>query len=570
VPRRLLALLVLLGAAAVAAVAAAPAAGAHAALVGADPPASARLAAVPDRVTLTFSEDVAVSPGYLQVTDAHGARVDSGPAAPVDGDRSRLSVPLRPGLPPGSFLVSYAIVSADSHPVSGGYAFVVGSGPLLPASGGGSAGGPVLTTLLGVARFVAFAGLALLGGLVFVVAFWPAGRGDARTRRLLHAGWVLGLVGTAGSLLLQGPAAAGAGSAADPGLLAATLRTTYGRVLLLRLAAYAVLAVVCRRALRPVETVGERDRTWTENTGLLAGVALVAAYGGAGHASDGLQSTDAILADMIHLAAVSVWLGGLAVLLAGLLPAGTAADAARVLPTWSRLAFWAVAAVVATGGYQAWRSLGGISPLWTTGYGRILAVKVAAVLALLAVAGVSRRAVQRRATAPVAGRERELVLVGRYAEPARPPAPAAPDTRRLRRSVGAEVAIAAAVLALSAALVGAAPARPATGNPDRPQATLALAAGARATVRLDTGDRLAVSLRDAQGRPLRPRQVTLTVAVTARRLGPLPVALTATGPGDYRSAPVPLPHPATWTARLRVRTGDFDATVAGADLTLSN
>ena len=62
---------------------------------------------------------------------------------------------LRTGLGDGSYVVSYGVVSADSHPISGGYAFVVGSGPLTSASGvvaDGSGTDPVVGAVFALAR----------------------------------------------------------------------------------------------------------------------------------------------------------------------------------------------------------------------------------------------------------------------------------------------------------------------------------------------------------------------------------------------------------------------------------
>jgi copper transport protein len=442
-----------------AAVTTAAPAGAHADLVGTDPADSARLPAAPARVTLTFSEDVDLHPGYLHVIDVRGHRVDAGPAVHPGGDGTRVTVPLRAGLPAGSYLVSYGVVSDDSHPVSGGYGFVVGAGPLVTASGAISAGSgtdPVLGAAFALARWASFAGLALLGGLVFVTVFWPAGRTQPRTRILLRLGWTVGAVSSVAGLLLQGPYAAGAGpgSILSPSLLAATVSTAFGRILLLRLAAFGVLGVVCTRV------TGDRDRPdrariRDENVAMVAGLALVASFSGAGHAAAGIQTTVAMVTDMAHLTAMSIWLGGLVMLAGCLLPTGTADQLAAVLPRFSRAAFAAVTVLVITGLYQAWRNVGSIAAVWGTGYGRLLAVKVAAAAVLVGLGNLSRRAVHRRYGVPA------------LAAAAARPTPAAadepilgePTLRELRVSIGLEILIAAVVLALTAVLVATAPGR---------------------------------------------------------------------------------------------------------------
>src|SRR5262249_15546825 len=151
----------------------------------------------------------------------------------------------------------------------------------------------------------------------------------------------------------------------------------------------------------------------------VAGLVLLLTYAGTGHAVAGADPTLAMLADVLHLAAMAVWLGGLVMLLAGLLPLAGAAEVAVALPRFSRLAFGAVAVLVVTGVYRALGTVGAVAALWSTGYGRLLTVKVLAVSVLLTVADRSRRAVRRRGPAPGEAHPAP--------PPPAPPAPAPPQ-----------------------------------------------------------------------------------------------------------------------------------------------
>jgi hypothetical protein len=135
-------------------------------------PGSSRL---PDEVTLTFTEGVSLGAGYARVLDASGERVDTG-AASVEGDA--VVVPLRGDLPDDGYLVTYRVVSADSHPISGAFSFVVGDGELVPTDAAAGAGDtdPVVGAVLPAARWLGFAGLSLAIGVpVLLLAAWPAG-----------------------------------------------------------------------------------------------------------------------------------------------------------------------------------------------------------------------------------------------------------------------------------------------------------------------------------------------------------------------------------------------------------
>lgn len=88
--------------------------------------------ASPAQVDMTFTQQVQrISGSYaIAVMDRAGAAVTSGPAVINDQDRSKMSVALRPNLPPGRYLVNWKNVSdADGDPFSGAFAFYVAVQP---------------------------------------------------------------------------------------------------------------------------------------------------------------------------------------------------------------------------------------------------------------------------------------------------------------------------------------------------------------------------------------------------------------------------------------------------------
>jgi copper transport protein len=281
-----------------------------------------------------------------------------------------------------------------------------------------------------------------------------AGHGlDARDRRTGDVAVTLA------SVVLHGATAAGLrlGEALDLDVFRATLTTRYGAVAAIRIGLLVVLLVLLAAALRQAgrgaaERAGRTPR-WIRVTlppllaGLLATVSLT------GHAGTGAAAPVGLTADVLHLAAVSVWLGGLAALVTAVLPRRDPGELGQVLPRFSQLAFGAVAVVVSTGLVQTWRQVGAVDQLLWTDYGRLLLAKVTLVVLLVAAGAVSRSTVQHR-------------LVATSALAARAEGPGAarldPDlatVARLRRSVLVELAIAVAILALTAALVTTNPAR---------------------------------------------------------------------------------------------------------------
>ncbi|MFI7014290.1 copper resistance CopC/CopD family protein [Streptomyces sp. NPDC050164] len=414
----------LLLAAACALLAGAGPASAHAAVTGSDPAQGAVVDKAPARISLTFSEQVAMSGDSLRVLDPEGKRVDAGEPSNVSG--TTYAVRLHSGLPDGTYTVAYQVVSADSHPVAGAYTFSVGAPSKTSVTVSGQAADDgVVGWLYGFGRYVSYAGfIVMAGGAAFVLACWPRGCGVRPVQRFVVSGWLALTAATLALLLLRG-SFTGSGKVADIfdlSLLGQVLQTKTGAALvsrLLLLAAAALFIAVLFGAYDKREDPQEkRDLTF----GLAIGGGVVAAglaasWAMSEHASVGLQAGIAMPVDVVHLLAVAGWLGGLGALLVALYraPADAPVDASAVR-RFSRLAFGSVLALIATGTYQSWRQLGSWSAFTDTRYGQLLLAKIALVAVLVGVAWVSRRWTGRLAETVPAAAEREKARVGAGAE----------------------------------------------------------------------------------------------------------------------------------------------------------
>ncbi|MFJ7151203.1 copper resistance CopC/CopD family protein [Streptomyces sp. NPDC100445] len=374
-------------------------AAAHAALTGSDPAQGVVADKAPTQVSLTFSEKVAMNDDSLRVLDPRGKPVQTGSPANISG--TTYAVRLRGGLAKGTYTVTYQVVSADSHPVSGAYTFSVGApSPTVVQGTGPTAGGGVVGALYAFGRYVSYAGfIVLAGGAAFVLACWQRGAGVRALQRLVAGGWVTLTAATLWLLLLRGSYTT-SGKLADVfdlGLLGQVLQTKTGAALVSRLlllaAAALFVAVLFGTYTRREELREKRDLTF----GLAVGGGVVAAglassWAMAEHASTGLQPGIAMPVDVVHLLAVAAWLGGLTALLVALYraPAETPVGATAVR-RFSRVALGSVVALVATGVYQSWRQLGSWSAFTDTRYGQLLLIKIGLVALLVALAAASRR-----------------------------------------------------------------------------------------------------------------------------------------------------------------------------------
>jgi copper resistance protein C len=98
---------------------------AHAFLDKAVPGVGATVSGSPSELELHFSQDIV--PAFSGVTLAAdgGGPIPAGKATLDPGSQSTLHVRLGHALKPGTYVVSWHVVSVDTHPTSGTYKFTV-------------------------------------------------------------------------------------------------------------------------------------------------------------------------------------------------------------------------------------------------------------------------------------------------------------------------------------------------------------------------------------------------------------------------------------------------------------
>jgi copper transport protein len=258
-----------------------------------------------------------------------------------------------------------------------------------------------------------------------------------------------------------------------------------------------------------------------------------------------------VLVDALHLTSMIVWLGGLAVLLAVAISgrrteAGTddAAELAELsggLPIFSRVALACVCTLAVTGTIQAWREIGALDAVTSTRYGQLVLIKVALFTGLVGLGYLARRVL----AAPAGG------WGALY---------------RLRRTLLVEVAVGAAVLAVTGVLISQPPGKVAlAADRARPRSTtVEVSAGSRAVVGVDPGvhGTVVITVRLNGGSP--GSKVSATASLPAKQLGPIPVPLKAVGTNSYSGSGVVLPAAGMWQVSVTVQTSQFDSTTAVA------
>jgi copper transport protein len=569
------------------AVFAAPAGG-HASLESSTPARGAALDAPPRELVLRFTEPVEIALGAVHVRDASGREVQQGAAFHPGGESRAVAVRLPGDLPDGGYTATYRVVSADSHPISGGFVFGVGEGGVASAPSVGAllpdhGAGAVTSTAFAAVRGVQFGAITLAGGaLAVLVLVWlpalaalalpdPRWRSAseafaARWRRILLAAAGAGLLSALLGLPLQAATAEGSTFWAGLGGAGEVLGTRFGTVW--GLGALAWLAVLglagaskaTAPAVRPA-TVGAtgvavpRSGPWALALALpLLWLVMLPAL--AGHAS--VQEPVAVLlpANVLHVLAASAWIGGIAVLLLAL-PAATRrldpADRTALLTAavgrFSTLALISVAALLAGGIAQSLLQLNAPGDLLDTAYGRAILVKSSLVAALLCLGALNRR--------------RTLPALDRAAAAGAPPGRAG---AALRGALRAELALGAAALATTGALAGYAPAG--TTGPFSDSAALG-SARAELTVSpaLAGPNEVRLAFFDRADKPWHgAKQLDAQAALPARGIAPIELQPRREGPGVYVVDAARLAPAGDWKLTIAVRVSEFDEARAEFDV----
>ncbi|HEY6729521.1 MAG TPA: copper resistance protein CopC [Solirubrobacterales bacterium] len=545
------------------------AASAHATLEGTAPERGATVKQEPDAVTFRFSEPVEGNFGAVRVYDAEGERVDEGDAYHSDGEGSSLGVNLKPGLPDGSYTATYRVVSADGHIVSGGYVFSIGKAGRAPEEtvaelvAAGSAG-TVNGIGIGISRGVQYAALAVaLGAIAFLLLAWlPALRSLAaagapwdrasgafgrRLRFVLIVAAIAGVVSALAAIVFEAAQAAGvsAGTALDWTILREELGTRFGTVWGITALAWVLIGAAVTPALRGLSP------TWAATLLVPLGfIALEPAL--SGHPST--QSPVALLfpANVLHVVAMAVWVGGL-VSLVLILPAATreleAPDRSRLLAAnlarFSPVALLCVAAILVTGVGQAYANVRDLDNLLDTAYGRAVLIKFVLLVAVLIPLGAHNR-------------YRSVPRLHKIAAGGEAPGRSG---LLLRRALRGEVALLVVVLGVTAALAGYAPATAVQSGPFSASTPLG---PAELEVTVDPArvgsNQVHLYLFDAKSGAQfnRIKELKVTASEKGESIGPLPLDARRAGPGHYTVQGALLAVAGDWQLDVTMRVSAFD------------
>lgn len=419
-------------------------ASAHANVIATTPSNGSEVQTPPTQILVTFSEPVTVpsASDSASVLDAEGTRVDTGSVRLIDGRRT-LVIGIRPGVAKGTYIASWSVVSADTHPVGGSIQFGYGV-PAVAVATSSSSQQPSagLQLLVGIANGLLYLGLVAALGLVPAGLLLGADPGESRILwQAARGGAVLSILASilqvVAQYLWEASAVPGGAGWSGLGIFAGS---AYSETVLVRIGLLGVALV----ALPPLRVVVSGPRllsAWWAGEALLA-VAALGTVVRNGHGGNGAWWR--FVSTLVHVGAVVGWLGGLAVL--GWLVLRSRLSVRRLLhlPLWSRYAATSVGLLALTGFLQGLVQVRHPAALISTTYGYVLVVKLLLVAAALLLGLWGNRWIGR-----------QLARVGEQAADGR----IAPgETARLRARVRVEAGVGALIVIVSGVLASVTPA----------------------------------------------------------------------------------------------------------------
>jgi len=345
-------------------------ASAHAILDSSSPAPSALLATSPQEIRLEFDEQVEATLGDIRLYDSQQHEVTIEKTVRSSSNTSIVTAGV-PKLAPGVYVVVWRVVSSDGHPVTGAFPFEIGTkssgttAALLQKILNGTKSTSPVGNAMATFRLLGFLAVLVLLGSVSLL--WRSDLlGNQRARALLKNSSLGLAVSSLGLLLLQGPFTTGTswGSLFNSEVLGNVLHTRLGMALFLR-------AICALMWVRLAVTVSSTPKKGWRIAAVITGISTVATFACSGHQSAGTLPGVFIPLDMIHVVAISTWVGALLVLVVMSRDNNVEDEAKR----FSQLATWSMPLVVLSGVVQGLHLIGSIGTITHSYFGKLLIIK---------------------------------------------------------------------------------------------------------------------------------------------------------------------------------------------------
>lgn len=384
---------------------------AHNSPVGSSPAGGVTLATPPTTWSMTFAKSVPIATASGQLVRENGVRTDL--PAPSHGVTDNVIVFNLPADISGRITARWRLVGTDGHVISGRVTFAIDgqspttsmNTPSSPSStsqiptaqtppqpsaitpttqvltqtdeieNDGTAVSNLVRTLL---RFATYITLTIIGGLIF--SEWYIAQGTlftVRGRQLMNAGTIGLLLLPIFSMWVLVDDLRGTTGAMWDGISTA-LSIELGLMTLLRIAIGALFAKQARSLLKRRHT--EDNNKWPLLLSLIL-YCIALTYGG--HSRSQRLPQIGIPIDVVHILAITAWLGGLIIVLAVVMPSVKSNEALSAFLRFGYLAERTVPLIIVTGIVQTFRLHPSVGSIFTSEHGQLLLAKICVVLVML-------------------------------------------------------------------------------------------------------------------------------------------------------------------------------------------
>jgi copper transport protein len=487
---------------------------AHASLLSALPAEGVTLPGPPKTLRLDFNEPV--SPLVMRLVRPTG-QVATLTNVVAENKSVTIAAPQMPDQ--GTYVLSWRVISADGHPVGGVVTFAVGH-PSVGVSAPPVVGAAAVHAAIWAVQLVLSVALFMGVGGAFFVA-WLVAKPPLPRQGLFTAAMTCGIVAAAASIPLQGLDAL-----AEPlrdvwrlSIWAAGFGTSWGATAIVAVATLVVGLLA----------LGFDSRTVTRPLGLLGLIGIGLALVVSGHASTAEPRLLSVPAVFLHGVCVAFWIGSLLPLVIAV----TAGDNIA-LQRFSRLIPVPLLVLIASGIGLTLVQLDRPDALWTTDYGRVLSVKIALVLVLLALGALNRYALVP-----------QLAMTG---------------TRRLATVIAAEFVLAVAILGLVGLWRFTPPPRAlaAAETTFIHFHTEQAMAQINVTPERDRGASVSIDVTDSDLHPVAAKEVVLVIWNPSVGIEPIRRSASFEGGARWRIVGLHIPVAGVWRMRVEILVSDFD------------
>lgn len=507
-------------------------AAAHAVLLDSSPEDGQRLDEAPEVVELHFNEQVQPIDGAFQLFPSTGEPLE----LEAHATNHDVIIDLPAGLDDDAYAVSWRVISADAHPMGGAVSFQVGDATALPADIDGiDETSNTVGIAVGVLTALMYFGLLAMTGLIVFhhLVLRPPVSKIPNDRYIV---WAMYFLAVAAALLLIPLTAihnlgGEIGSLLQPDSWASQVGwqpATTALVIGLMGAAAALFAT------QPGNVVGF--------VSVVAALLAVSAPVFVGHTQTIQPGWVMLPADIAHLVAGALWVGGIIGLVRYLVYATRttpAHHAVVVVNRFSTLALGSVILLVISGGLMALLILDSFAEVVETGYGQTLLVKVGMVGVAIVLAALNRFHL-------LPALEKHAADTDRWT--------------RLHRILRYEAIFLVGVVAITGFLTNQAPQREASNGGEAQVVDINVESqGLTATGQFEpglTGQNTLTFKLAYEGEPLSPEEMTVEARLPAQDLGPFIDEPEVSDQGDY-VADILTPVEGEWEVWISVRVDTY-------------